>query len=480
VRLSLSALLFTASALSAWPAVATPTLLAIGTLTGSSAGANTDLSGLTDTLENGVPDSVLGGIGSAIAYAGGNTFLAAPDRGPNAVPFNSAIDDTASYIARFQTVTMTLTPSGGPLPFTLTPTLTATTLLSSPTPLNYGTGNGLGNKIDGTTPIGSGAPAINSANKFYFTGRSDNFGSGNSGNANNARLDPEGLRVSPDGQSVFVSDEYGPYLYQFDRATGSRIRTYTLPANLNVANLSPVGATEISGNTSGRTANKGMEGLALTPDGKTLVGIMQAALIQDNVNPTKKLLRIVTVDVASGTTHQYGYVLTTGSGVSEILALNDHQFLVDERDGSGLGNGDAAVAKNLYRIDLTGATDITGLSGQAALNAAVKKTQVLDLVALLGANGISPTQVPAKIEGIALGPDIDVNGLLEHTLWIANDNDFVPNQAGPNTFFVVGVTTNDLLPEPMSAAVLIPGVVGLWLARRHCGSAKRGGFNGHN
>src|SRR5262249_49459702 len=54
-------------------------------------------------LENGVAGSRLGGIGSGFAYAGGTTFLALPDRGPNAKSYNSAIDDTASYIARFHT-----------------------------------------------------------------------------------------------------------------------------------------------------------------------------------------------------------------------------------------------------------------------------------------------------------------------------------------------------------------------------------------
>ena len=63
-----------------------------------------------------------------------------------------------------------------------------------------------------------------------------------------------------------------------------------------------------------------MEGLAITPDGKTLVGIMQASLEQDKKNS----LRIVTIDIASGATHEYAYLLTTGSGVSEIVAVNDH------------------------------------------------------------------------------------------------------------------------------------------------------------
>jgi hypothetical protein len=427
--------LLMACALTASNANATPVLLAIGSLTGDA-----DLSGLSAPLENGLPGNILGGLGSGLAYAGGNTFLAVPDRGPNATPYNSAVDDTTSYISRFQTLNLTLTPSAGPLPFTVTPTLTNTTLLSSPTPLTYGTGAGLGNRIDGT-PLGSGAPANNTPTQFYFTGRSDNYGPGNSGTASNARFDPESIRVSNDGKSVFISDEYGPYVRQFDRASGQLVKTFTLPTNLDVANLSPKGDTEISGNVSGRTANKGMVGLALTPDGKTLVGIMQAPLIQD----VGKYVRIVTVDIATGTTHEYGYKLTTGTGVSDITAINDHEFLVDERDGKGLGDGSNANVKQVFKIDLTGATDISGLTPTSLASApAVGKTLFVDLVKMLNAAGIASSQIPSKIEGLSFGEDAIVNGLLMHTLWIANDNDFTPGSSGPNVFYVLGFQDGDL------------------------------------
>src|ERR1700733_7954518 len=230
---------------------------------------------------------------------------------------------------------MNLAPntSGSGLPFNLTPNLRATTLLWSLTPLVYGTGSGLG--------VGSGVPPINNFLLHYFTGRSDNYDpSHNSGDPNDARLDSEGMRMSNDGLSVFISDEYGPYIYQFSRLTGARIRSFQLPSMFYVTNLSPVGTTEISDNTSGRTANKGMEGLAITPDGRTLVGIMQDPLIQDANEGASSLLRIVTIDIISGNvTHQYAYLLTAGTGVSEICAINDHEFLVDERDGRGSEGG---------------------------------------------------------------------------------------------------------------------------------------------
>jgi hypothetical protein len=422
------------------------TLLAKGTLTGSRAGSYRDLSGLNNTLENGVPANLLGGLGSGLAYLSGDTFLALPDRGPNAVSFNPLVDDTVTYIARFHTVEMHLQPGGkqSPLPFTITPELKSTTLLHALFPLAYGTGDGLN--------IGSGRPAQNRFLVNYFTGRSDGFASNHtSADVFDARLDPESIRVSNDGFTVFISDEYGPYVYQFLRANGQRLRTFKLPADFFVATPAPTGDAEIAGNASGRVANKGMEGLAITPDGRTLVGILQNALIQDAAegSAAANLLRMVTIDIGSGrTTHEYAYLLTNGSGVSDITALNNHEFLVDERDGKGLGDGSKAKVKQIFKIDLKEAVDVTGLNGTQAAARAVSKTLFLDLVKVLTANGFTADQIPAKIEGTAFGPDVKYNGQTVHTLWIANDNDFLQDFSGsnsnPNQFFVFGFTDADL------------------------------------
>jgi len=201
-----------------------------------------------------------------------------------------------------------------------------------------------------------------------------------------------------------------------------------------------------------------MEGLAMTPDGNTLVGIIQAALIQDanQGGAAANLLRIVAIDVASGTTHEYAYLLTTGSGVSEILAINNHEFLVDERDGRGRegandGSSNDARVKQLFKIDLENAHDVSNEDGLTAATHAVSKTLFLDVKAVLVANGIAANRIPAKIEGIAFGPDVRVDNRTRlHTLWISNDNDFLlqtndmPPVPNPNQFFVFGFTDDDL------------------------------------
>ena len=77
----------------------------------------------------------------------------------------------------------------------------------------------------------------------------------------------------------------------------------------------------------------------------------------------------------------------------------------------------------------------------------MSKTLFLDLVKVLNANGIESDQIPAKIEGTAFGQDVQVGEHLRHTLFIANDNDFLSSYAGvdnPNKFFVFAFDDADL------------------------------------
>jgi hypothetical protein len=172
------------------------------------------------------------------------------------------------------------------------------------------------------------------------------------------------------------------------------------------------------------------------------------------------------MDIATGTTHEYAYTLTTGSGVSEILAVNDHEFLIDERDGKGLGDNSAAAAKMLYKINLTGAQDVSNLSGSTNLApVAVSKTEFLDVVKALTDHGIDVRHIPAKLEGLAFGQDVIINGVTKHTLYVASDNDFTATTTvtvegvtvtvdNPNQIFVFAFDSEDLpgfVPQQIKA-----------------------------
>ena len=110
-----------------------------------------------------------------------------------------------------------------------------------------------------------------------------------------------------------------------------------------------------------RTANQGMEGLTITPDGKTLVGIMQRALKTPGLDGSAKTVpfaRIVTVNLETKKTAEYVYPIDnpkkTKVANSEITALTDTTFVVDERDGEM----EPGANKKLWTVDITGATDV--------------------------------------------------------------------------------------------------------------------------
>ncbi len=168
--------------------------------------------------------------------------------------------------------------------------------------------------------------------------------------------DSEGLVAMPDG-TFWVSDEYGPFITHFSHDGRALSR------------LSPLDGT-LPRELANRVPNRGMEGLTITPDGRTLVGMMQSSLQQADLNGSnaKNLVpvRIVTYGLRTHALHEYLYLLhdpkQNGTAVSEITALSDKTFLVDERDGNFPS---ATGFKQLWKIDLTGATDV-GPAAQVA------------------------------------------------------------------------------------------------------------------
>lgn len=161
-------------------------------------------------------------------------------------------------------------------------------------------------------------------------------------------LDAEGMVAMADG-TFWVSDEYGPFIVHFD-ANGKELER-----------LSPFGGA-LPKELSMRQPNQGMEGLTITPDGTTLVGIMQSALQTPGLAGRARsvpITRIVTINLANrNDVHEYLFPLAnpqqTKVGVSEISAVSSSTFLIDEHDGRPQPNGN----KKIYVADISAATDV--------------------------------------------------------------------------------------------------------------------------
>jgi hypothetical protein len=433
LRRCFSVLIFSVVTLSAagtW-AVPPPPIELVGK--GLVSGSALDKSGLTGNICSTVtpalcvPKAILGGFGSDITYTGhDNVFVAAPDRGP----FDGLTN--VPYINRFDFFHIT-TNVGASFP-NINIVLLDTRFFKNEFGERF---LGAAGAFDLTDPLGT------------------------------LRLDPEGIRVAPDG-TFYISDEYGPYVFQFDRQ-GNIIRRLSIPARFAIANPSNDPNAELLGNTSGRQANRGMEGLAISPDGTTLFGLMQNALIQDHgLNPgtTDRLglnNRILKINLVTGETHEYVYVIDAinrGQGANELLAINDHEFLVIERDNrSNLQSPpQAPTRKTIYKIDLTGATDVSGVNSLpvGALPAGIIPVQKALFINLLDpVFNLVPT-IPEKLEGLAWGPDLEDG---RHLLYVASDNDLTPSLATQIYAFAIDASLIDLQEQFLPGPFYPPGQV---------------------
>jgi len=371
---------------------------------GSIPGTARDQSGLTALLEDGVtPGNLVGGLGSAVAYSGRrNLYYATPDRGP--------ADGATTYKDRLYTLEIDVKKVAGDT-YRIDPKIVRTRLLR--------TRDGL------------------------LTGSAVAFDATNS--SAGLRFDPEGVRVSACGDSVFVSDEYGPFIYEIDIDSGKRLRSLALPNKFLIDFPSANPTEELTKNAFGRQSNRGMEGLAISPDGSKLYGIMQSALIQDGALDAANGRiglnnRIVEIDIESGAVREFVYQLDDRSnGVSEIVAVNDREFLVLERDGRA---GSNARFKKVIKIDITHATDVRGVAKLPTAGlpdgvTPVAKSPFLDM--LDPKFGLAGPTFPEKLESLAFGPALADGRLL---LFVVNDNDFLQTQ--PTNFYAFAIDRGDL------------------------------------
>ena len=375
------------------------------------------------------------------SYSG--TLFAQPDRGYNAA-------GTTNYVPRFNKITVAFTPapSGATaqnqVSLTLADTIKFTESDGTPMTSLDPTSSGTGTR--------AGLPAMPQA----FNGR--------------LSLDAEGIVVNADG-SIWVSDEYGPYIFRFT-ADGRLTSAIRPPEAITPKrggadsfasnNPGPGQAAPVPADpTTGRQNNQGLEGLSVSPDGRTLFALLQSAARQDGgtggTGP-RRHTRLLAYDlsVAGNPTLKGEYVvalptfqLGTATRVpaqSEMLAINNTQFLVLARDGNGRG---IASATSLYRsilvYDISGATNIAGTAydttttpiapgGVLAAGIVPATSAVLvdmNNAAQLAKFGLNNGPVDnvntlsEKWEALALVPAFDPGTPNDWFLFVGNDNDFI-------------------------------------------------------
>lgn len=271
-------------------------------------------------------------------------------------------------------------------------------------------------------------------------------------------FDPEGFVIGPKNRHFYVSDEYGPSLYEFD-TKGKRVRSFATPANLiprDAAGM-PNFAND-SGNTKGKRTNRGFEGLAISPDGNYIYTMLQSAML-DEGGGNGVCTRIVKFNTWSGTAvAQYAYQMegsSQGRGISALFAINDHEFLVLERNNRGIGVGAdfSPPNKKVFRIDLTGAADVSNVSfvPTACPTGKVTKDPIpfLDLTAdTLPELG---NKVPEKWEGLAVGPRLKDGSYVMVT---GTDNDYSVTQNASNVQFDVYFRITDA--DPYVTSIFCP------------------------
>ncbi len=262
-------------------------------------------------------------------------------------------------------------------------------------------------------------------------------------------FDPEGIVVHPTTGHLYVSDEYGPSLYEFDRS-GGLVRTFATPGNLIPRSGADVpNFADDTGNVAGKRTNRGFEGLAMSPDGQYLYAMLQSAMLDEGAG-NGSINRIVKFDNQTGlAVAQFAYQMeaaSQGRGISALVAVNDHEFLVLERNNRGVGVGAefATANKRVYRIDVTGATDVSAID----LDSGTPFTPVTKTASVfmnLAANTLAAlgNKTPEKWEGLAIGPRLNDNSFF---LLAGTDNDYSVTQNGSGTQFDVYFRFSDADP----------------------------------
>ena len=368
-------------------------------------GTAKDKSNLRQPLDINSTNDLLGGF-SAIAYCGvDNLYYLLPDRGPK--------DGAVEWTCRVQQFAIVIDPNAEPA---VTMELVKTIVLKDQFGHPY---------------VGAAAALV--ANEVH-----------------GARLDPEGIRVGANG-NLFVSDEYGPQVIEFE-ANGQFVKQLPLPPRYLIEHPCSISDDENPVNQTGRQANRGMEGLAISEDGKTLFGLMQSPLLQDSERidmaskPTGLNCRMLKFDTEGGVQQEFLYHLEKEKNkLNEVLAADQDNLVVIERDGQV---GAEAEFKKLMLVSTKDASNISSLERLPPRDyptdvQPLRKTVLIDL--LDPRWNLAGDNMPEKIEGLAFGPRLPDG---RRTLLIGSDNDFIASS--PSFVYVFAVPNSMLTYEKVA------------------------------
>jgi hypothetical protein len=275
-------------------------------------------------------------------------------------------------------------------------------------------------------------------------------------------LDAESLQFTRDGR-FYIGDEYTANIYHFDRR--GRLRgVIQPPAGIAPRRDGRPYFGSLTAPETGRRNNQGVEGMSLSPDGRTLFVMLQSALIQDSAtgNAAGRInTRVLVYDVRRTPTParpiahhvvQLPAYADRGDGSapnrtaaqSEILALDSHRFLMLARDGAGRGAASDApiIYKSVLLVDVAGATNLAGTeyeTGTASilqdradptLRPDIVPADRVELVNMLNPGqlarfGFSIEDLSEKWEALDLVPVLEPDRPTDYFLLVGNDNDFV-------------------------------------------------------
>jgi hypothetical protein len=155
-------------------------------------------------------------------------------------------------------------------------------------------------------------------------------------------FDIESVRRAPDG-TLWFGDEFGPFLLHTD-STGKVLEdVFQLPGVRSPQN------PFLGNNLPNLAGSKGFEGMAITPNGKTLYPMLEGPLTTDS-DPRRLLINEFDIASRQYTPRQWWYHMeANGNAIGDLTAVTDSRFLVIERDNN---QGAAAQFKKVFLVDL--------------------------------------------------------------------------------------------------------------------------------